>query len=68
MALAGASRHTVILRLWSEAPGTAGGPEEWRGEAVHVPSGNVLYFRTLEAMLPTVQKLLFAHDAGSGTP
>ena len=59
------TRHTVILRLWCEPQGGGGEVAEWRGEAVHVPSGRVLYFRSLESMLPTVETLLSAAGGGA---
>jgi hypothetical protein len=56
--------HTVILRLWREPAERADGPAEWRGEAVHVPSGQVRYFRSLEAAVPVLYALLDPAAAG----
>jgi hypothetical protein len=50
--------HTFILKLWVEpnAADEAGG--EWRGEIAQVSSNQVLYFRGIERIAPTVQRML----------
>ncbi|MCS6908423.1 MAG: hypothetical protein RML93_11155 [Anaerolineales bacterium] len=41
--------HFYTLRLWEVRDGEEGA--QWRARLQHVPSGEVKYFRNLEAML-----------------
>jgi len=49
--------HTFVLRVWLERGGGADA-DEWRGELRRVPSGDTVYFRSLEGLAPLLARLL----------
>ncbi len=48
--------HLFTLRLWQEALGE--GRTEWRGQLCHVLSGQTYYFRSWQALVTQMMKLL----------
>lgn len=42
--------HVFIVRLWREHREIAGAPEQWRGRAKHMPSGDVRYFEDFDSL------------------
>ena len=57
--------HTFILKLWIEPNGADEAGGEWRGEIAQVTSDQVLYFRGIEGITPTVRRML-ARVPGAG--
>jgi hypothetical protein len=61
-ALPSGRTHTFIVRVWMEVrENGAATPEdgaEWRGEIKHVPSGEVVYFRRLQALPEALERII----------
>jgi hypothetical protein len=52
--------HLFTLRLWLEALGD--GRDEWRGQAVFVPTGETHYFRRWDQLQETLRQCLSGFD------
>ncbi len=55
--------HLFILRIWREM--LDGGQAEWRGRVQLVPGGELLYFRTWDAL---VEHIVDALPGGASRP
>jgi len=48
--------YLFTIRVWQETAGSA--EAEWRGKLQHVPSGEVLYFRSWDTLVQEIVSML----------
>jgi hypothetical protein len=50
--------HTLIIRVWPEPRQLEGREGEWRGEVRQVSTGEVVFFRGLDALCSLVRRMI----------
>ncbi len=60
MDLLGSSNHSFIIRIWIEETAEEAGRVVWRGQIVHVPSGERRHVQDLDSITAFIAKYLDA--------
>ena len=59
-------RHSFIMRIWLEEQGAADVPALWRGEVIHVPTGERRSVQGWDAVRRFVLSFIAVTDAAAG--
>lgn len=61
------SHHLFVVRTWQEANHVAP-DDQWRGSVEHIPTGQRLYFSSLEQLCQFVSSQCDWFDTGNSSP